>query len=55
MHELAVRDPVLLTSRGDPHDPQRPEIALLTLAAGVGELEPALDGLLSGPVQFALG
>ena len=34
---------------------KRTEIALLLLAAGIGELERALDRFLRGTVQFALG
>src|SRR5579883_1247916 len=36
----------------DADDPERAELALALLATGVSELEPALDGLFGGAVEF---
>src|SRR4051812_35669260 len=52
--EAAVADAVLVGGGVDAHDPQRAVLALLLLAAGVGELEGALDRLFCGAVEFGL-
>jgi hypothetical protein len=55
VHELAVRKPGFARGGADTDYPERPEIALLALAACVGKFEGALDSFLCGAVQFALG
>ena len=50
--ELRVAGAVQLGSGGDADDPERAELALLLAAAGVGELEAALDGFLGCLVEL---
>src|SRR6202042_3835843 len=53
MNQSAVGKASLAGCRADTHDPQRAVLALLLLAAGIGELERALHRFLRGTVQFA--
>src|SRR5579883_149196 len=55
MHELAVRNSGIPAGGVNAHNPQRPVIALLVFAAGIGELQPPLDRFLRSPVQLAFG
>ena len=50
--EHAVAQPVQLGSGADAHDPDRAVLALLLLAAAVGELQPAFDRLFCRTVDF---
>src|SRR6266404_9075875 len=52
-HELRVREPHLATRRVDPHDPERPRLALLLLAAAVGEGARAQHRFGGGLVELA--
>ena len=54
--ELAVADAVQLGGGADAHNPDGTVLALLLLAAAVGELQPALDRLfrLNGTVSILL-
>src|SRR3954468_16589708 len=52
VHELAVAQPIKASRRADAHDPDAAELALLFLAAAVGELQPALHRFLRCLVQF---
>src|SRR5579871_2012902 len=52
VNELRVAGAVQLAGSRDAHDPQRAELALLLLAAGVGKLEAALDGFLGSLVEL---
>ncbi|HVW87100.1 MAG TPA: hypothetical protein VHB50_20580 [Bryobacteraceae bacterium] len=54
MHELAVRKACLTRGCADAYNPEGAILPLLLLAAGIGELESALDSFLRGAVQFAL-
>src|SRR5438093_3145311 len=53
--ELAVGHVVHAGGGVDPDDPQPAEVALLAAPADVGEVAGALDRLLGGAVQLALG
>jgi hypothetical protein len=53
--EGGVAHAVLESGGADADDPKRAILALLLLAAGVGELESALDGFLSGLVELGFG
>src|SRR5580658_1593861 len=53
--ELAVGDIGGAASGSDANNPQRAEIALLAAAADKAIAQSLLDGLLRGPIQFALG
>src|SRR2546425_12227870 len=53
--ELAVTQSVQFGGSSDSHNPQRAVLALLLLASGVGELQPALDGLFGCPGQLSIG
>lgn len=55
VHKCAVGETGGARCGADTNDPKRTEIAFLALAAGIGELERALDGFLRGTVQLALG
>ena len=50
MHEFAVGETRFARRSTDTDDPQRTEIAFLTLTARIGELQRALNSLLSGTV-----
>src|SRR5271166_4465148 len=50
--ELAVTGSVQLGGSADAHNPDGTELALLLLAAAVGELQPAFDRLFRLTVQF---
>src|SRR5579863_9411006 len=52
MNELVVAHSVQLGSGADAYDPQRAVLPLAPLASGICELQAALDGLFSRPVQF---
>ena len=54
VHKLAVAETRRTRCRVNTDNPKRPILALLLLAACIGELERALDGFLSGPVQLTL-
>ena len=53
--ELRVACAVQLGGGGDAHDPERAKLTLLLAAAGVGELESALDGFLRCLVELGFG
>ena len=55
VQELAIGNADFPARRVDADDPQRAELALLVLAADVGEFQPALHGLLRRAIEFALG
>src|SRR4051812_26593349 len=50
--ELAVADAVQFGGGSDAHNPQRTILTLALLTSGVGELQPAIDRLFGGAVQF---
>ena len=52
--ELVVVQSMQARSRADAHDPDGAVLALLLLAAGVGKLQPALDGFFRRAVKFGL-
>src|SRR5205085_4147284 len=54
VHELRVVQPVDARRGADADDPEAAEVALLALAAWVGELQPALDRLLGRAVELRL-
>ena len=55
VHELAVGNAGFAAGRIDADNPERAVVALLVLAADIGELQAALDGLLGCAVELALG
>src|SRR5207245_650672 len=52
-HELRVREPDLAARGVDPHDPEGPRLALLLLAAAVGEGARSQDRFSGGLVELA--
>ena len=52
--ELRIAEVVQLGGGGDADNPERTELALLLLAAGVGKLQAALDGFLGCLVELGL-
>jgi len=52
--QLRVAEVIQLGGSRDAHDPQRTELALLLLAACVGKLQAALDGLLGCLIELGL-
>src|ERR1700675_3779644 len=53
--ELTIRDFSRAAAGANADDPKRPEIALLPPPSDVAVTQRLLDGLLRGPIQFALG
>src|ERR1700678_4470823 len=50
--ELVVVQPVQAGGGANAHDPDRPVLALLLFAAGIGKLQSALDGFFRGAVKL---
>src|ERR1700678_3708555 len=50
--ELVVVQSIQAGGGADAHDPDRPVLALLLLAAGVGKLQRAIDGFFCRTVEF---
>src|SRR5262245_5357547 len=54
VNQLAVGQAVLARGRVEPHDPERPEIALLAAAADERILQRGVDRLFRGAIELAL-
>jgi len=50
--ELVVADPLGSGGGADAYDPDRTILALLLLAPAIGELQPALNRLFGGAMEF---